>query len=70
MAGNNINFLEKSLVKLNFTEELTTAYGGLAMREGLFGKPELKERLEEIFPRGENFCPLSTITLRYSPKLG
>ena len=50
MAGKNIKFLEKSPVKLNFTQKLMTPYGGFALVAKLFEKLELKEHLEQIFP--------------------
>ena len=50
MRGEDIRFLEKSEVKLNFTNKRITAYGGFALLGKLFEKIELKKNVERIFP--------------------
>lgn len=50
MAGKNIEFLQTSPVKLNFTKKLMTPYGGFVLLAKLFEKVELKEHIEQIFP--------------------
>ena len=50
MRSKNIEFLEKSKVKMAFTDKIITSYGGFSLLAKLFEKLELKESIEKLFP--------------------
>ena len=50
MQEENIKFLKKSNIELNFTDKKITSYGGFSLLAKLFEKIELKENLESMFP--------------------